>query len=49
MSFAANDHIIAVGDMPGLIKALALKGAKPRIYAARRLRMTATHEPRHRR
>ena len=31
MPFAANDHIIAVGDMPGLIAALALKGAKPRI------------------
>ena len=31
MPFAANDHIIPVGDMPGLIAALALKGAKPRI------------------
>ena len=29
--FAANDHIIPVGDMRGLIAALALKGAKPRI------------------
>jgi hypothetical protein len=29
--FAANDHIIAVGDIPGLIAALALKGVKPRI------------------
>jgi hypothetical protein len=29
--FAANDHIIPVGDMPALIAALALKGAKPRI------------------
>ena len=29
--FAANDHIIAFGDMPGLIAALALKGATPRI------------------
>ncbi len=31
MPFTANDHIIPVGDMPGLIAALALKGAKPRI------------------
>ena len=31
MPFAANDHIIPVGDMPGLIVALALNGAKPRI------------------
>jgi len=31
MPFAANDHIIALGHMPGLIAALALKGAKPRI------------------
>ena len=31
LPFAANDHIIPVGDMPGLIAALALKGAKPRI------------------
>ncbi len=31
MPFAENDHIIPVGDMPGLIAALALKGAKPRI------------------
>ena len=31
MPFAANDHIIALGDMPGLITALALKGAKPRL------------------
>ena len=31
MPFAANDHIISVGDMPGLIAALALKGAKPRL------------------
>ena len=29
--FAANDHMIAADDMPGLMKALALKGAKPRI------------------
>ena len=36
MRFTANDHIIPVGDMPGLIAALALKGAaKPRIKAAR--------------
>jgi len=35
MSFAANDHIIAVGDMPGLIKALAPRGAKQLIWAAR--------------
>jgi hypothetical protein len=31
MPFAQNDHIIPVGDTPGLIAALALKGAKPRI------------------
>ena len=31
MPFAANDHIIKAGDAPGLIAALALKGAKPRI------------------
>jgi hypothetical protein len=31
MPFAQNLHIISVGDMPGLIAALALKGAKPRI------------------
>jgi hypothetical protein len=31
MPFAANDHIIQVGDMPGLIEALRLKGAEPRI------------------
>ncbi len=31
MPYAANDHIIPVGDMPGLIAALDLKGAKPRI------------------
>jgi hypothetical protein len=31
MPFAANDHIIPVGDVAGLIAALALKGAKPRI------------------
>ncbi len=31
MPFAQNDHIIPVGDMPGLVAALALKGAKPRI------------------
>jgi hypothetical protein len=31
MPFAANDHIIPVGDMPGLIAALALKGTKPHI------------------
>jgi len=29
--FAANDHIIKAGDATGLIAALALKGAKPRI------------------
>jgi hypothetical protein len=29
MPFAANDHIIRVGDMLGLVAALALKGAKP--------------------
>ena len=31
MPFAANDHIVELGDMPGLMKALALKGAKSRI------------------
>jgi hypothetical protein len=31
MPFAASDHIIPFGDMAGLIKALALKDAKPRI------------------
>jgi hypothetical protein len=31
LPFSANDHIIKLDDMPGLIAALALKGAKPRI------------------
>ena len=31
MPFAANDHIVEFGKMPELLKALALKGAKPRI------------------
>jgi len=31
MPFSSNDHIIPVGDMPGLIAALSLKGVKPRI------------------
>ena len=31
MPFAANDHIIQAGDLPGLLRALALKGARPRI------------------
>ena len=31
MPFAANDHIVKFGDMPELLEALALKGAKPRI------------------
>jgi hypothetical protein len=29
MPFAANDHIIPVGDMPGLVAALALGRARP--------------------
>ena len=31
LPFSANEHIIKLGDMPGLIAALGLKGAKPRI------------------
>jgi TIR domain len=31
MPFAANNHIVEVGKMPELLKALALMGAKPRI------------------
>jgi hypothetical protein len=31
MPFAANQHIVEFGELPGLLEALALKGAKPRI------------------
>jgi hypothetical protein len=31
MPFASNHHIIPTGDEPGLIAALAVKGAKPHI------------------
>jgi hypothetical protein len=31
MPFAANEHIVEFGKLPELLKALALKGAKPRI------------------
>ncbi len=31
LPFSANDHIITLGDMPTLMAALALKGAKPRL------------------
>ena len=31
MPFAANDHIVKFGEMPELLEALALMGAKPRI------------------
>jgi hypothetical protein len=31
LPFSANNHIITLGDMPGLMAALTLKGAKPRM------------------